>query len=1036
MHNNKGIINWFIDNPVAANLLLLSVIILGIFSFNQLRKESFPSLEPNTITVSVNYNSGDPKQSEEGISLKVEEALEGVDGIKRITSKSTQSGATITIEKTSGYDLDLLLKDVKSEVDSINNLPTEADKPIISKAKRNDHVIYAQLYGDADRITFQKLATNLKSDLLQKNDINQVSIIYEVDPFISIEIDESKLKAYGLSLSDVEKKINSESGVSILTSLRNGDKSVKIKATDQLYTIQEFSNIPILSNPNGSILNLGDIAKIKDDFDEENFILTRYNSQNAITLEVTMGDNSDITKAAYATKEVVDKWQKGNYLPDNVNITYWNDGSETIKGRLNLLVKNALSGVFLVFIILALFLNLKVAFWVAAGLPFIFFGTLFLMTGSFTDLTINQMTTFGFIMALGIVVDDAVVVGESVYETRLKYGDNIENTRKGTMDVAIPTIFGVLTTVVSFFALSNIEGGLGQIFAQFGTVVTICLLLSVIESKLILPSHLSHIKTIKKENNFNIIEKAQNIADSSLNLFSNKIYVPLIKFSLKNKTFIILAFISIIIAIGSMPINGKIRVSFFPSIPKEEVRATLNMLKDVSYNQTSKNLSILEEKAFETDKELINKYHSNKETEISNILVSSNSDTSGKIQVVFNKAPVYTAKEFSDLWEKKVPLLEGQKNLNIISTRVMADNFNIELKSINEDAVYIAGTDVRNYLESIEGVSGIDDNLTQVVAQYKIILTEQGRSLGFTPSSISSQLLKTFGGGNVQKFQRNSNEVTVSVRYPKDNRQTLKDILSANVVTDNGYSIPVESVAKVISTYQQSLLTRIDGQKAITVTASVDKDIISSNELVNKVKDNILSDLIIKYPQLNIKFSGEEEQQQESIASIELMAVMAFIAIYALLAIPLKSYIQPLLIMTSIPFGIIGAILGHYITGLSLSILSLFGILALSGVVVNDSLLLVNKFNTLRLKTNLSVNDAIIESCTNRLRAILLTSITTFAGLIPLLSETSIESQFLKPAAASLGYGILFATLITLILIPVLLMIQENLKLFISKYIN
>lgn len=362
MHNNKGIINWFIDNPVAANLLLLSVIILGIFSFNQLRKESFPSLEPNTITVSVNYNSGDPKQSEEGISLKVEEALEGVDGIKRITSKSTQSGATITIEKTSGYDLDLLLKDVKSEVDSINNLPTEADKPIISKAKRNDHVIYAQLYGDADRITFQKLATNLKSDLLQKNDINQVSIIYEVDPFISIEIDESKLKAYGLSLSDVEKKINSESGVSILTSLRNGDKSVKIKATDQLYTIQEFSNIPILSNPNGSILNLGDIAKIKDDFDEENFILTRYNSQNAITLEVTMGDNSDITKAAYATKEVVDKWQKGNYLPDNVNITYWNDGSETIKGRLNLLVKNALSGVFLVFIILALFLNLKVAF--------------------------------------------------------------------------------------------------------------------------------------------------------------------------------------------------------------------------------------------------------------------------------------------------------------------------------------------------------------------------------------------------------------------------------------------------------------------------------------------------------------------------------------------------------------------------------------------------------------------------------------------------------------------------------------------------
>lgn len=1025
--NQNGIIAWFVNNPVAANLLLISIIILGFLSLNDLRKETFPSLEPSTISVSVNYNSGSPEQSEEGIAINIEDSLEGVDGIKRITSTSNANGSTISIEKSSGYDLDTLMLDVSDKIDAINNLPSDADRPIIQKAKRESHAIYVQLYGDTDREEFQKLAKWLKSDLLKRNEISNINIITEIDPFIYIEIDQYKLKAYSLTLSDIENSINSESNAAISTSLRNGDKTVKIKSINQLYNKDEFSNISIISKSSGSSVLLGDIAEIKNSFDEDDYVLTRYNGEKAITLEIVMGDSSDIMNISTAAKEVVSKWQEGNYLPDNVKVTTWLDGSDTITDRLSLLFKNAISGILMVFIVLAVFLNIQVAFWVAAGLPFIFFGTLFFMTGSFTDLTINQMTTFGFIMALGIVVDDAVVIGESIYDTRSKEGDTIAKTIEGAKKVAMPTVFGILTTVVSFWALSNIEGGLGQIFAQFGTVVTICLLLSMVESKLILPAHLAHINTHKKESKYNIFSYIQKWANNLFIFFNDKIYTPIIEFSLNSKTFIIVLFISIIIAVSSMPITGKIKISFFPSIPGDKVSASLDMYDDTSFNQTEKNLLILEIKANETDKELIKKYNSEKETEISDLFVSSSSDTSGSISVVFLNKPVYTAKEFSDLWSSKSTNLEGVKKINIRSERSMGDNFKIEIKSIDNDVVKSAGQEIRRYIENIDGVSGIEDNLSQVIPQYRIELNDQGRALGFTASSLSQELSKTFGGGKVQKFQTNNNEVTVSVRYPREDRQTLNDLLSANVTTKTGSKIPVKTVANIYSTYEETSLTRIDSQKAIYISASVDKTILSSNELVNRVKEDVLSQFEIKYPNLNVSFSGEAEEQAETLNSMELMAALAMIGIYALLAIPLKSYVQPLLIMTSIPFGVIGAIIGHWVTDLQLSLLSLFGILALSGVVVNDSLLLVSRFNELRDR-GMEVKEAILLSCKSRLRAVLLTSFTTFAGLVPLLSETSRQSEFLKPAAASLGYGILFATLITLILIPVLLMIQENIK--------
>ena len=1031
-----GAIAWFARNSVAANLLLIGIIVVGLFSLNSLRKEAFPSLEPDRVTVSVTYDSGDPVLAEEGIAIKIEDALETVPGIKRITSTSNANGSSVIIEKTSSYDLDTLLTDIKTNVDAIYNFPSEAENPVIDKMRMQDHALWIEIYGDTDRATLQALAEQLKSDLLSQDAIHDLEIKAKAEPMISIEVDEAKLQAYGLTLASVANAINAESATSISTSLYNDDKTVRLKVSDQAYQQQDFMALPIITTTQGSMITLGDIATVNDDFADDTFVLSRYNNANSSAIEIVMDENGDIVNIVEQAKQVVEKWKNSNILPDNVNIATWHDKSTLITERLSLLIKNALSGIALVFIILALFLNLRVAFWVAAGLPFVFFGTLFFMGNSFAGLTLNEMTTFGFIMALGIVVDDAVVVGESVYSTRQKYGDNIDNTIKGTLKVATPTIFGVLTTVVAFVALANVEGRLGQIYAQFGTVVAICLMLSLVESKFILPSHLAHIDTKKraKKSWFNHIQHA---ADSGLKWSSRVIYEPLIEFALRFRYAVVMVFIAMFIVVAGMPITGSVRVAFFPDITGDTAVADFSMQNDASFGQTYKNLTTLEAAAKRVDAELSAKYSDDdSDRYLKSLHVLASSSDSGQVQVELATDAPYNLKEFTLKWTEAVGQMEGVKKLKVLAKKEMLDNFKVEIKASNTESVFAAGKALKAAIETMDGVSGIDNNLDLGEPQYRFELTAQGRALGFDTETLSAQVLQSFGGGVVQRFQRGKDEVKVRVRYPDEDRQTIGDIKLANVRTSDGTIVPLSHVADIVNDYQASNITRIDSQRAVYISAVLDKDKIASNELVSQLKQTLVPQLEVQYPGVSFNFAGEAEQQAETTSSIESMFVLALIAIYALLAIPLKSYVQPVIIMTAIPFGIVGAILGHWINDLTISILSLNGILALSGVVVNDSLLLVSRFNELIKEEGLSVHDAIVESCTGRLRAVLLTSVTTFAGLAPLLGETSLQAQFLIPAAAALGYGILFATVITLILTPSLLLIQCEAKEFIANIMN
>jgi len=1026
----RGIIPWFARNSVAANLLLILIISLGLMQMGKLRKEAFPSLSPNSLTVSVTYDSGSAKQSEEGLAIKIEEELEDVLGIKTITSSSTTTGTTVTIEMKDDYDLDTLLRDVKAKVDAISNFPTDADKPVIEKAEREEHALWLQLYGEVGRHTLQTLAEELKDDLLANADVNRVEISGDLDPMISVEIDEAQLQSYGLSLSDVEDAINNESGSSRTAVLRDKNLYLQLKASEQAYLKEEFAAIPLVTLKDGSRIRLGDVAQIDDTFDDETPVLSRFNGHTSIALQVITTGQDDISRTVAGAKKVVAEFKNSGSLPDNVKLTSWYDRSTTIIERLKLLAENALTGFVIVFVLLAMFLNISVAFWVAMGLPFIFFGTLYFMGDSFAGLSLNEFTTFGFIMALGIVVDDAVVIGESIYTLRAKEGDTIENTIRGTQAVAVPTLFGVLTTVAAFYAISQVSGHMGELYSQFAIVVTICLMLSVIESKLILPSHLAHLNT-RQSPGKNPIQRGwmwvQKITDQSLNLVNERIYGPLIKVALHHRYAVLVVFAGIFIFAVSMPLTGMVRMSFFPDIPGETVRAELTMKNDASFGQTHAALALLESRAHEADRELRHA-DDDKGSAIAYLQVLSEADQSGSVKLQLTDDASYDIDTFTRKWRTLSGMPEGAKTLSVQNAPAMVDALRIELRSSDDTVLTLAGEALKSRLSTIAAVSGIEDNLEPGQPQLFMELTAQGRALGFTTDMLAEQVLQAFSGQVVQRFQRSVDEVEVKVRYPQGARKSVSDVLNADVRTSDGIVVPLTSVANITYGYTRDTITRIDGKRAVYVSADVDKDIMSSTELVAQLQKQLVPKLKQQYPNLDIDFSGEAEEQAETETSMVNMFILALFIIYFLLAIPLKSYMQPFLIMMAIPFGIVGAVLGHWVNDLSLGILSLNGIIALAGVVVNDSLLLVSTFNDLRRNSDTELFETVSWAGKSRLRAVLLTSLTTVAGLLPLLYETSHQAQFLIPAAVSLAYGIMFATVITLILIPVLLVVHHDIN--------
>lgn len=1033
MHNaasdptRTGWVAWFARNPVAANLLMVFILVVGTMTALNLRVEDFPSFPPDSISVTVVYDSGSAATTEESVTIKLEEALNGLPGIEQLASTSTGSGTEMTIQKTSDYSLDALYQDVKNRIDAISSLPDDAEKPVISRQVEEEEVLSVHLFGHVEQATLQQTATMLRDQLLAQPAIEEVFTTGRQTPEISIQIDEQRLQALGLSLSDVADRIAAASVIQSGGELYSENGTLVVKADQARYHQREFEAILIRETADGQRLTLVDVAHVSDGYAQSG-VISRLDGIPAIELAVKMYSSSSIMDSAEAARAEVEKVI--NTLPDGVEIAIWNDSSGFIGERLGLLLDNSLMGIALVMFMLSLMLNVRLAFWVGVGLPVIFAGAMLLIGPNFYDLTINEITTFGFIIALGIVVDDAVVVGESIYAEREKRGANIEATIRGAQRVTLPTVFGVLTTVVAFLSLALVDGRMGKIFSLFAYAAACCLIFSLIESKLILPAHLAHLK-MKPTSRSNPIARGwgwlQGHVSRALNYWIRKLYRPFIHKALQLRyATVTLALTLFVLVVGMVP-SGKISAVFFPDIPENLVTVSLTLEDEAGYGLAQAQAIELEQIGLQVSRELQEKY----QLLVPPLKHVMTTTTDNSATLIAELSPrdqrPFTTDVLLEEWEDAVGPMEAVRRLLFTADHDDDADLSIELRSQDADLLRAASRRVRDELAGYAGVSGVQNSLKAGQVQLDLELKPAGQAMGLTTIMLAQQIQQAYQGYEVQRIQRGRDEVKVKVRYPDAQRRSMEDLQNAHIRTNDGRVVPLLSVAEITPRYVANEIERIDRSRVAVVTGDLDKEVANDEDILDAMEAGLFSELRRDHPGLTIALTGEAEEKEKATSSIELAFAVALIAIYALLAIPLKSYTQPLLIMTAIPFGIIGALLGLWLHDLPLSILAMFGILALSGVVVNDSLLLISRFNEYR-EAGKPVKLAMVESCCSRMRAIILTSVTTYVGLVPLILDTAESAQMLIPAAVAMGYGILFATMITLILIPALVMIREDLS--------
>ncbi|TDT87869.1 efflux RND transporter permease subunit [Pseudodesulfovibrio indicus] len=1028
--NMGGMIAWFVQNPIAANLLMLLVLFGGVFTSMDRPLQAFPPFPPKKVTISTAYPSSSAEVVERGVTVKIEEAVNGLTGIKEITSTSDRNGSTVVVETKQGYSLDKMMRDVKRKVDAIATLPSLAEKPVISQEEWNEHVMYVSIYGQVRHDTLRQLADKVRQKLLAQGSINKVEYIGRRVREIAIEIDEASLQAYGLTLRDVATGIAKESISDSGGELRTNMSTITLRADRQAYGEDEFRNIVILTTADGANLTLGDIATVRDTF-EEDLVRTRFQGQPAITLQIVDAGGTDVTKAAIEAREVVQGLVDSGQIPQGVGIKPWYDQSQYIQDRVSLLFSNGLSGILFIVAILALFLNLRLALWVSLGIPISIAGTLIMMGDSFLNYTINEMTTFGFIVVLGILVDDAVVIGENIFTTRKREGDTTAATIAGVSEVATPATFGVLTTVAAFMPLAFIKGEFGQIFGQFAVVVVVALCFSLLESKFILPAHLNHVNvnsTAKPNVLVRPLAKLQGWVAHGLDLFNERIYVPFMQRVLNMPGVALAVFLGLLICVFALVGSGRVRSVFFPNIPGTLLTASITMDQEAGEALAMSNALHIESELVRLNEEWKEKYgmESAPVTDIQTNLSSATSFTvTGKLDL--EPESEITAVDMIKEWSTAVGPLEGVDVFNYNSTGWDMEDISINISGREQATLQAAATRLKERLRQYSGVNNVRDDNKPNQPQIRFTLKPEARNLGVTLDDLTSQLRGGFQGYEAQRFQQGRDEVKVQVRYPADQRRYIEDLKRTRIRTAAGALVPLSVVAELEPGYAAVEIHRRDGNRVTTVVADTDKTVTSPSQVLADLQEKLFPQLRREFPDIGFAFSGEVQEESEASSSLWGAFVLTMGVIYALLAVPLKSYTKPLFIMAAIPFGFIGAVGGHWLLGYPLSLLSFFGLLALCGVVVNDSLLLVTEYGAQR-ERGLGVNEALLAAGVRRMRSIFLTSITTFLGLVPLLAESSEQAQYLKPAAVSMAYGILFATVITLILIPALIRFSANVK--------
>ena len=1023
----RGLIAWFARNPVAANLLMLLIICAGLFSLYAIRKEAVPPIEPRMIEIGVAYPGAAPEEVEDGVIARIEEALENIDGIDEVRAWAFEGYGDVNVMLRTDTDISRAMDEVKIAIDSISTFPEEIERPQVRREVFRAQVMMIQFWGDVDEATLKRLADEARDDLARVPGVAAVNLLGARDFEIAIEVREETLRRYGLTLSAVAAAIRASSLDLPGGAIRTESGDVRLRTKGQAYTAADFERIVLRTNPDGTRLTVGDVANVRDGF-AETWFYSFFDGRRSIGLDVsTSRKGSEI-----AVGERLREWvaQRQQELPDGVYVDYWGDASYYLGERLGMMLENLALGSLLVFALLGLFLRPQVALWVIVGIPVAFLGALALMPAF--DLSINLFSLFALVLVLGIVVDDAIVIGESAYAEMEESGSGRDAVVRGAQRVAVPATFGVLTTIAAFAPMTLITGAPERIAASVGWVVILTLVFSLVESKLILPAHLSHVRARKRGTGW--LARAQDACSSGLTRFVQIHYRPFLETCVAHRWTTLSVFVGLLAISIGFAFGGQLRYVFFPPMANDFVFANIELSEGAPEELGVQVLGTLQDELAMLNKALAEENDGRDVVRHSATFLFGGSNGRVVVELHHDVSERFSPEDVATRWREQVGEIAGLQKMEITASQFSGGGppLSFRLFGRDPDQLEAASKELTAYLRSYAGVFEVESSNSSATRELQLEIRPEAEALGLTLGDLARQVREAFYGAEAQRIQRGTNEIKVMVRYPESERRSLGDLEDMWIRTPDGTEVPFTSVARAFYDDAPSRIRRFDRRRAVNVTGNVDIESLDPGDIVRSVTEDFLPDLESRYPGEESALSGATEEEAETLRLVAAGAALALLVIYALMAIPLGSYSQPLVIMSVIPFGVIGAIMGHLVLGLAASLVSMLGCIALAGVVVNDSLIMVDFVNS-AVKEGRPRAQAAVEAGAKRFRAILLTSMTTFFGLVPMMMESSGTASFMKPMAVSLAFGILFATVITLILIPCLYVILDDVQLALRR---
>lgn len=1046
-------IAWFTRNSVAANLLMASLILAGGYALkSKILFQEYPDYPSRNISVSVSYRGSTPEEVEESIVSRIEEAVYDIPGVKRMTGRASESSGSVTIEVEDGYEIERVFDEVKSAVDAITTFPTEARPPRVRRPQLQERVITVVIAGDLSEWDMKKLAEQIREEITNLPGVSLADLLAARPYEIGVEVSPGRLQQFGLTLDQVSRAIRSSSINLSAGNIKADGGDIRLRAQNQAYVQEDFENIVLRADDGGSRLTLRDVATVTDGFDEIPMV-SRHNGQRAIAVNVYRTGQQSAIEVGKTVRAYIEEARER--MPEGITLNHWNDDSERIIQRLDTLVDSALMGFLLVLAVLSLFLRPQLAFWVSLGIPVAFAGAFIVLP--MIGVTINLITLFAFILVLGIVVDDAIVTGENVFRHMQEGAGPIDAAIKGTQEVSIPVTFGILTTIVAFYPLSVMSGWRGNMFAQIPLVIIPVLLFSLVESKFVLPAHLKHCKDIGQgkgtRGRLHFFQKIQRAVADSLETFVRKVYSPILDVLLHHRYSTLAAFVGLLAIYVGLIASDSLQYRYWPRIPRDTLRANLTMPTGTAFETTQAHMDRIEAEALRLKEEL------NAASDypiITDVFATAGgqpfgSGWGGSRAGIAERGELVVAMSLQASSESELDTGDLSRILRLrigeipgverfsLSYSGGGEALSVDIRSRNFENLVEASQLLQERLKEFGGLFDISDSFESAKDEFQIKLKPQAEQLGLNASQIAGQIRQAFFGIEAQRIPRGRDDVRVMVRYPLEYRKSLATLENMLIRAGN-VEVPFSSVAELVPGKSLPSIYRINGKRQITVTADANPVEVDLESILSELKDRIMPEISSLFPDLEYELSGDSRDQYEAEKEFLNGIWFVLIGIYILLAIPLRSYSRPLVVMSAIPFGIVGALIGHQLMGYYdqnlniLSMMSFLGMLALSGVVVNDSLVMVD-FIGKKQKEGIPIQKAVRLAGVRRFRPILLTSLTTFFGLAPLMFEQSRQSKFMIPMAISLGWGVIFATFITLALVPVITLVFDDIgKLYRKLY--